>query len=330
VKRFTQVFRVLGLSLLALAAVASLPAEAQTYPTRTITLVVPFAAGGPSDAIARLLGQSMSATLKGQIVIENVAGAGGTAGAARVAKAEPDGHTLLIAHVALPAAASLYKSLPYDTLRDFEPLGLVNYGPMVLATKKDLPVANAGEFFARLKGGTPVTLAHAGIGSNAHLCGLLLQQALGAKVTEVAYRGTGPAMNDLVGGQVDALCDQSTNAVPQVQGNTVKALAVTSTGRLDVLPNVPTMQEAGLANFEFIIWHGLYAPKGTPEPVVAALNRALRVALDDAGVKARFAEVGTQIFPAAELTADAHKARFEKEAATWRDVIAKADVKIGN
>jgi tripartite-type tricarboxylate transporter receptor subunit TctC len=272
----------------------------------------------------------MSATLKAQVVIENVAGAGGTAGAARVAKAEPDGHTLLIAHIALPAAASLYKSLPYDTLRDFEPLGLVNYGPMVLTAKKDLPVANAGELFARLKGGTPTTLAHAGIGSNAHLCGLLLQQALGAKATEVAYRGTGPAMNDLVGGQVDALCDQSTNAVPQIQGNTIKALAVTSSGRLDVLPNVPTMQEAGLANFEFVIWHGLYAPKGTPEPVVAALNRALRVALEDANVKARFAEVGTQIFPAAELTAAAHKARFEKEAATWRDVIAKADVKVGN
>ena len=324
-KRSISRLQALGLSLLALTA-AALPAAAQTYPTRNITLIVPFAAGGPSDAIARLLGQSMSATLKGQIVIENVAGAGGTAGAARVAKAEPDGHTLLIAHVALPAAASLYKSLPYDTLRDFEPLGLVNYGPMVLTTKKDLPVANAGDLFARLKSGTATTLAHAGIGSNAHLCGLLLQQALGAKVTEVAYRGTGPAMNDLVGGQVDALCDQSTNAVPQVQGNTIKAYGVTSKARLDVIASVPTMQEAGLPDFEFVIWHGLYAPKGTPQDVVKTLNQALQVALDDDTIKARFAGVGTQVFGPSERSPQAHQERFRKEVATWKEVINKLGV----
>lgn len=318
--------------LLAVLGVAfATAASAQTYPQRPITLVVPFAAGGPSDAIARLLAQSMSGTLKEQVVVENVAGAGGTQGAARVAKAEPDGHTLLIAHVALPASASLYKSLPYDTLTAFEPVGLVNFGPMVLTARKDYPAANAGELLARLKvDGAKTTMAHAGVGSNAHLCGLLLQGALGTKLTEVAYRGTGPAMNDLVGGQVDFLCDQSTNAVPQIQGGTVKGFAVTSAGRLDVLPSLPTLQEAGLKDFEFVIWHALYAPKGTPTPVLDKLNAALRTALADETIRARFAGVGTQVFPAGELTREAHRARFEKEVATWRDVIAKSDVKIGN
>jgi tripartite-type tricarboxylate transporter receptor subunit TctC len=318
---------------LAAAVLALLPGAtaAQTFPTRPITLVVPFAAGGPSDAIARLLGQSMSTTLGQQIVIENVAGAGGTTGAARLAKAEGDGHTLLIHHVALAAGASLYKNLPYDTLRDLEPVGLVNQGPMVLTSKKAYPPETASELFTRLKTeGSKITAAHAGIGSNSHLCNLLLQQAFGVKFTEVAYRGTGPAMNDLVSGQVDLLCDQSTNAVPQIQGNTIKAFAVTSRTRLDVLPNLPTMQEAGSPNFEFTIWHGLYAPRGTPRPVIDSLNKALGTALADGGIRARFAEVGTQLFPEGERSPEAHRAQLEREVAVWRDVVAKSGVSVGN
>jgi tripartite-type tricarboxylate transporter receptor subunit TctC len=318
---------------LAAAVLALLPgtAGAQAFPTRPITLVVPFAAGGPSDAIARLLGQSMSTTLGQQVVIENVAGAGGTTGAARVAKAEGDGHTLLIHHVALAAGASLYKALPYDTLRDLEPVGLVNQGPMVLTTKKAYPPETVSELFARLKTeGSKITAAHAGIGSNSHLCNLLLQQAFGVKFTEVAYRGTGPAMNDLVSGQVDLLCDQSTNAVPQIQGGTIKAFAVTSRTRLDVLPNLPTMQEAGSPNFEFTIWHGLYSPRGTPRPVIDSLNKALQAALADPTIRARFAEVGTQLFPATERSPEAHRAQLEREVAVWRDVVAKAGVSVGN
>jgi tripartite-type tricarboxylate transporter receptor subunit TctC len=304
---------------------------AQDFPSRMITLVVPFAAGGPSDAIGRLLAQSMSATLKQQVVIENVAGAGGTTAAARVAKADPDGHTILIHHIALPAGASLYKNLTYDTVGDFETLGLVNYGPMVLASKKDYPAKDAKDLFAKLKADGPkTTLAHAGIASNSHLCGLLMQQAFGAKFTEVAYRGTGPAMNDLMSGQVDILCDQSTTAVPQIQGNTIKGFAVTSSTRLDTLPDLPTMKEAGLSDFEFVIWHGLYAPKGTSKRAVDALNKALQTALADANVKARFADVGTQIFPAADLTPAAHRARLEKEVAKWREVIAKAEINASN
>ena len=312
---------------MSLAIVAAGAASAQSFPTKPITLVVPFAAGGPSDAIARLVGQSMSATLGQQVVVENVAGAGGTVGAARVAKAEPDGHTLLIAHVALPASTWLYRSLPYETGTAFEPVWLVNFGPMALATRKDFPAEDARALLARLKaGGRSITLAHAGIGSNAFLCGLLLEQALGTKLTQVAYRGTGPAMNDLVGGQVDVLCDQSTNAVPQIDAGTVKGFAVTSARRLDVIKNLPTLQEAGLDKFEFVIWHALYAPKGTPTPVVTALNKALRVALADPTIRQRFLAVGTDVFPDAEQTPEAHRTRFTKELETWRDAIAKSGV----
>ncbi|HEY8383215.1 MAG TPA: tripartite tricarboxylate transporter substrate-binding protein [Microvirga sp.] len=319
---------VTAIAALALSAGA---AAAQAYPTRPITMIVPFAAGGPSDAIARLVAQSMSTTLKQQVVIENVAGAGGTTGAARLAKAEKDGYTILVHHVALAAGASLYKNLSYDTLGDIEPVGLINQGPMVVTTKKDYPAKTAQELLARLKTeGSKTTAAHAGVGSNSHLCNLLLQQTLDVKFTEAAYRGTGPAMNDLMSGQVDLLCDQSTTAVPQIQGGTIKAFAVTSKDRLDVIKDVPTMAEAGYPNFEFVIWHGMYAPKGVPAEAVTALNKALQVALDDANVKARFADVGTQLFPAGERSPQAHKARLEKEVATWKDVVAKSGVSAGN
>jgi len=323
--------RILGWAAAAALVLTGGSAAAQGYPTRPITMIVPFAAGGPSDAIARLLAQSMSGTLKQQVVIENVAGAGGTTGAARLAKAEKDGYTVLIHHVALAAGASLYKSLPYDTLGDIEAVGLVNYGPMVVTTKKDYPANDAKTLLARLKAdGSKTTAAHAGVGSNSHLCNLLLQQALDVRFTEAAYRGTGPAMNDVMAGQVDLLCDQSTTAVPQIQGGTIKAHAVTSKDRLAVIKDVPTLAESGLPNFEFTIWHGLYAPKGTPAAAVEALNKALQVALDDAAVKARFADVGTQVFPAAERSPAIHRARLEKEVATRKDVVAKAGISAGN
>jgi tripartite-type tricarboxylate transporter receptor subunit TctC len=201
---------------------------------------------------------------------------------------------------------------------------------MVVTTKKDYPAEDAKALFAKLKAdGSRTTAAHAGVGSNSHLCNLLLQQTLEVKFTEAAYRGTGPAMNDLMAGQVDLLCDQSTTAVPQIQGGTIKAFAVTSKDRLDVIKTVPTVAESGFPSFEFVIWHGLYAPKGTPKEAIDALNKALQVALDDANVKARFGDVGTQIFPTAERSPQAHRARLEKEVATWRDVIAKAGVSAG-
>ena len=241
-----------------------------SFPTRTITLVVPFAAGGPSDAIARLLAQSMARTLRQQVVIENVAGAGGTTGAARVAKAEADGQTLLIHHIASPAGASLYRTLTYDTLGDFETLGLVNFGPMVLASKKDFAARDAKELFAKLKAdGAKITLAHAGIGIE--LASLRAHHAAGTGREghrgRLSRHGTGHERSRRRPGRhpvrpVD-------HGRSPIQGNTIKAFAVTSSGRLDTLATVPTMKEAGLSDFEFVIWHGLYAPKGTPKEAVA-------------------------------------------------------------
>ena len=315
--------------LLAAAAALVLPgaALAQGFPSKPITLVVPFAAGGPSDTIARLVGEYMSRTLGQQVVIENVAGAGGTVGAARVARAEPDGHTLLIHHLALAAAPALYKNLPYETKAAFEPVGLVNTGPMVLVTKKALDLPGAKDLFAHLKkSGDKVTMAHAGVGSNSHLCSVLLTQALGFGPSFVPYKGTGPALNDVAAGQVDVLCDQSTTAVPQVTGGTVKAYVVTSKDRLDVIKDVQTAIEAGLPEFEMTIWHGLYAPKGTPKERVAVLNAALQKALAEPAGVDRFKDVGTTTFGAEERRPEAHGKRFLAEVDRWARVLKDAGV----
>jgi tripartite-type tricarboxylate transporter receptor subunit TctC len=313
---------------LAAALLAASPASAQTYPDKAITMVVPYAAGGPSDVIGRLIGQHMSATLGQQVVIENVAGAGGTTGAARVAKASPDGYTLLVHHVALAAGASLYQKLAYDTATAFQPIGLVNTGPFVLTSKLGFDAADGKALLAKLKAeGPKINVAHAGIGSGSHLCGLMLTQALGTSFTYVAYRGTGPAMNDLVGGQVDLLCDQTTNAIPQVNGGKVKAYAVTAPRRIDQLPNLPTVAELGIDGFDVAVWHALYAPAGTPKPVVDKLHGALQAALADATIQARFTELGTVLFPADRRSPDALAAHLKGELARWNEAITKAGVK---
>jgi tripartite-type tricarboxylate transporter receptor subunit TctC len=310
------------------AGATATAAQAQTFPDKPITLVVPFAAGGPSDVIARLLGQSMSATLGQQVVIENVAGAGGTTAAGRVAKATPDGYTLLIHHVALAAGASLYSKLGYDTNAAFQPIGLVNYGPFVLTAKTGFAPNTATELFAKLKkDGPSVNVAHAGIGSGSHLCGLMLTQALGIQVTYVPYKGTGPAMNDLVGGQVDVLCDQTTNAIPQVTAGKVKAYAVTSGKRIEQLPNLPTVAETGIQGFEVTVWHGLFAPAGTPAPVVTKLHGALQTALADATIQKRFTDLGTLLFPAEQRSPEALGAYLKAEVARWGEAVTKAGVK---
>lgn len=305
----------------------ALPAQAQAFPTKPITIVVSFAAGGPSDVIARLLGETMGKTLGQPIVVENVAGAGGTAGAKRVAAAEPDGHTILIHHLALAAAPALYAQLGYDTKTAFAPIGLVNTGPMVIASKLNLPTPDAKAFFPYIKeNAAKLTIAHAGVGSNSHLCAVLMSQQLGAKFNQVAYRGTGPAMNDLVGGQIDILCDQSTSAIPQIQGKSIRAYAVTSAQRLDVLPDTPTMSEAG-SKLDMTIWHGLYAPKGTPPAVLDKLNAALRVALKDPAVIEKFKAFGTSAFPEAEWTREAHAKAFAAEIDKWAQSLAAAGIK---
>ncbi|MEN5083501.1 tripartite tricarboxylate transporter substrate-binding protein [Bosea sp. TWI1241] len=305
----------------------SAPAAAQTFPNRPITMIVPFAAGGPSDVIARLLGEHMSRSLGQQVVVENVAGAGGTAGAKRLVASDADGHTLLIHHLALAAAPALYNNLGYETKKAFAPIGLVNTGPMVIAGKMTLGPADAKAFFDHArKQADKLTIAHAGVGSNSHLCATLMSQALGVKFAQVAYRGTGPAMNDLVAGQVDVLCDQSTTAVPQIQGGKIRPYAVTSAERLDVLPDTPTSREAGIA-IDMTIWHGIYAPAGTPDATLDKLNKALSAALKEPSVLDRFKAVGTSAFPQGDWTRAAHAKRFADEVDKWAKTLAAAGVK---
>jgi tripartite-type tricarboxylate transporter receptor subunit TctC len=315
------------MSMIAVVTAAFMsPAAAQGYPVKPITLVVPFAAGGPSDSIARLLSRSLSETLGQQVIVENVAGAGGTAGAARVAKASPDGYTLLIHHVALSAGASLYKNPGYDTVTAFEPVGLVNSGPFVLISKKEYAAQSLKEILARFKAEGPRTnVAHAGIGSGSHLCGLMLGQALGTSFNFVPYRGTGPALNDVVGGQVDILCDQTTNALPQIEAGTVKAFGVTSPVPITQLPKLPTFSSE-LSGFDLAVWHGIYGPKGMSKDVVDRLNTALQKALADTEVQKRFTDLGTVMYPADQRTPAALQAKLEREVKHWASVVKAAGV----
>lgn len=303
-------------------------ALAQDFPTRPITVVVPFAAGGPSDSVARLMADHMSRTLGQQLVIENVAGAGGTAGTERVARSAPDGYTVLLHHIGIAAAPALYSNLRYDTKTSFETIGLINRGPMVVVGKKGLQANTAKELFDWMKqNADKVTLAHAGVGSNSHVCGLLLQKVIGQTFTFVAYRGTGPAMNDLVAGQIDVMCDQSTNAVPQIVGGSIKAYAVAADERIASIKDVPTSTESGFPDLKMSLWNGLYAPKGTPSAAVAKLNSALQTALADPAVVEKFAAVGTSTFPKDQWTPEAHRTTFLEEIARQATLLGGAGVK---
>ncbi|MBQ5946707.1 tripartite tricarboxylate transporter substrate binding protein BugD [Massilia sp. ST3] len=300
-------------------------AQAQTYPTKTITMIVPFAAGGPTDTVARLVAQSMGNTLKQQIIIENVGGAGGTIGAARAAKAAPDGYTLFLHHIGHSTAPSLYRKLSYNAVTDFEPVGLVTDVPMTLVARKDFPAKDFKEMLAYVKANKDkVTYAHAGLGAASHLCGMLLQTAIGVDLTTVAYKGTGPAMNDLLGGQVDLMCDQTTNTTSQIKGGKIKAYGVTTKAPLAALPGVPTLASAGLPNFEVAVWHGLYAPKGTPKAVVDTLSNALRAALKDPVVKQRFADLGTEPVADERARPEALRTHLKAEIDRWSPIIKKA------
>jgi tripartite-type tricarboxylate transporter receptor subunit TctC len=303
----------------------SASASAQTYPERTITMVVPFSAGGPTDTVARLVAESMSKDLGQQIIVENVGGAGGTLGAGRVAQADPDGYTLLLHHIGMATSATLYRKLAYDTLNAFEYVGLVTEVPMTIVARKDFEPTDLKALIEHVKANKDtVTVANAGIGAASHLCGMMFMSAIETPLTTVPYKGTGPAMTDLLGGQVDIMCDQTTNTTKQIQGGTIKAYAVTTPERLDVLPDVPTATEGGLNNFDVSIWHGLYAPKGTPADVVDRLSKSLQGALADKNVVERFAELGTAPSPAEDATPAALKAKLEGEIARWKTVIEAA------
>jgi putative tricarboxylic transport membrane protein len=302
-------------------------AGAQDYPNRVITMVVPFAAGGPTDTVARLIAAPMSKTLKQQVIIENVLGAGGTIAANRVAKAAPDGYTLLIHHIGHSTAPGLYRKLPYDALNDFETIGLINEVPMTLVAKKDFPAKDLKELITYVKANKDkINLANAGIGAASHLCGMLFMSAIQTELTTVPYNGTGPAMNDLLGGQVDIMCDQTTNTTSQIKAEKIKAYGVTTKKRIASLPNVPTMDEAGLKGFEVSVWHGLYAPKGTPKAVIDKLTSALQAALKDDNVKQRFAELGAEPVAENRATPAALRAHLKAEIDKWGPIIKKAGV----
>jgi tripartite-type tricarboxylate transporter receptor subunit TctC len=300
---------------------------AQDYPSRPITIVVPFSAGGPTDTVTRLVAEAMSKDLGQQIVVENVGGAGGTLGAGRVAEAEPDGYTLLLAHIGMATSATLYRQLPYEPLGAFDYIGLVTEVPMTIVARKDFEPNTLQELIDYVKANADsVTYANAGIGAASHLCGMLFMSAIDTQLTTVPYKGTGPAMTDLLGGQVDFMCDQTTNTTKQIQAGEIKAYATTSPERLANLPDLPTASEAGLDGFVVGVWHGLYAPKGTPPEAIERLSKSLQVALKDSSVVERFAELGTKPSSEADATPEALKAKLESEIERWRPVIEKAGV----
>ncbi len=311
----------------AAAALAAGAAWAQDYPTQPINVVVPFAAGGPTDTVTRLVAQAMSRELGQQIVVENVGGAGGTLGAARVAQANADGYTLLLHHIGMSTAPTLYRELPFDPLTDFEYIGLVTEVPMVFVGRNDLEVDTLEDAIAWIREeGENVMYANAGIGAASHLCGLLFMNSIDTQMTTIPYQGTAPAVTDLMGGQVDFLCDQTTNTTQQIRDGAIKPFAVTVPERLDSLPDLPTTAEAGLGDFEITIWHGLYAPAGTPDEVVSSLTAALQTALQDETVIERFADLGTAPSPQEDATPEALKAKVESEIELWRPLIDAAGV----
>jgi tripartite-type tricarboxylate transporter receptor subunit TctC len=303
------------------------PAAAQKYPTRVITMVVPFTAGGPTDTVARLVAAPMSKTLGQQVIVENVGGAGGTIGAARVAKASPDGYTLLLHHIGMSTAPALYRKLPYKPLEDFEPIGLINEVPMTLVARHDFPPNNLKELISYVKANKDkVTYANAGIGAASHLCGMLFMTTIQTDLTTVPYKGTADVIKDLLGGQVDFTCDQTTNTTSQIKADKVKVYAVTTKQRLASLPNVPTADEAGLKGFEISVWHALYAPKGTPKPIIDSLTKALQTALQDGTVKKRFNDLGTEPIELKRATPEALRAHLKAEIERWSPIIKKAGV----
>jgi len=312
---------------LAAAAVLAAPAMAQApaFPTRPITIIVPFAAGGPTDTVTRLVAEAMGRDIGQPVVVENVGGAGGTLGAARVAAARPDGYTLLLHHIGMGTTPSLYRRLPYDAVNGFEPIGLVTEVPMTIVATNRFPATTLAEAIAVIRRDRDkINLANAGIGAASHLCGLLFQTAIGAPMTTVPYRGTGPAMTDLISGTVDLMCDQTTNTTEQIRGNTIKALAVTTAEPLAALPNVPTAIAGGLPGFEITVWHGLYAPRSTPRPIVDRLSLSLQKALSEERLVARFAELGTSPVAANRATPDYHRTFWAADIAKWRPIIAAA------
>jgi tripartite-type tricarboxylate transporter receptor subunit TctC len=315
-----------ALALAAIAGLAATGAQAQNFPTRPITMIVPFAAGGPTDVVARIVTDHMSRTLGQQIVIENVAGAGGTTGITRAAQSQPDGYTIMMGHMGTHGAApALYPNLKYDPTKDFAPVGLAAGTPIVIVAKKDFPANDLKGFLDYMKANADkVNMAHAGVGSVSHSTGILFNSIIQVKPTMVAYRGTGPALNDLMANTVDYMTDQIVNVAPQIQGGTIKAFAIATPERSPVLPNVPTTKEAGLEGYEVSAWNAVFAPKGTPPAIVKQLNDALVKSLDDENTRKRLLDLGGVVPSAAERTPESLQKLVESEVARWTPVLKAA------
>ena len=307
-------------------SLTALPAQAQApYPTRPITMIIPFAAGGPTDTVGRLIAQSMGNELGQPVVVENVGGAGGTLGAQRVAQARTDGYTMMLHHIGMSTIPTLYRRVPYDAINGFETVGLVTDVPMTLVARRNFPANTLAELVQVIqRDREKLNYANAGVGAASHLCGLLFMHAINAPMTTVPYRGTGPAMNDLVGGTVDLMCDQTTSTTEQIRGGTIRAYAVTTPTRLPSLPDLPTAAEGGLPGFDVSVWHGLYLPRGTARPIVDRLNQALLAALRDENIGRRFADLGTAPVAANRATPEFHRTFWQGDIAKWRPLIQAA------
>jgi tripartite-type tricarboxylate transporter receptor subunit TctC len=315
--------RIPGLALLAIVASAS----AQQYPAKSITLLVPYAAGGPTDTVARVVAQSMAKPLGQTMIVENKPSAGGILAPEQVKNAKPDGYTILIHHVGMATVPALYRQLRFNPLTDFEYIGLINDVPMTLIARGNFPAKDFKAFLAYVKANKDkVSYANAGIGAASHLCGMLFMSAIQTDVLTVPYKGTAPAMNDLLGGQVDFMCDQTTNTTSQIKSGKVKVYGVTSLKRVPSLPDIPTLDEQGLKGFEVGIWHALYAPKGTPKPVLDKLVGALQATVKDEAVKKRFTELGATTYPPEKATPAALQAHLKAEIDKWTPLIKKAGV----
>lgn len=322
--------RFLQLSAGAALAATSTPAVAQAYPSKPVTIVVPFAAGGPTDVIGRLMAERFRASLGQTVIVENTTGAGGTIGVARVARAAPDGYTIGLgqngSHVVTGAT---YSNLPYDLLKDFEPLSLLCITPFVIAAKKTIPANNLQEFIAWLRANPDkVNVGTAGQGSISHVCGLIFQNATNTKLRFVPYRGTAPAMQDLVAGQIDMMISDPVTSVPQMRGGNIKIYAVAANARLSTAPDLPTVDEAGLPGYHVALWHGLWMPAGTPQPIMARLNAAVHEALADPGARAKLAELGQEVYPRERQTPQALAAQQRAEIDKWWPIIKDGNIKV--
>ena len=311
-----------------LLAATAFQAWAQDFPNRPITMVMPYAAGGPGDTITRLFAGAMQKHLGQQIVVDNTAGASGSIGTAKVARSQPDGYTLLMIHVSHATNLSMFKNLPYHPVDDFEPIGRATSGPMVIVARNDFPAQTLNEFVAYVKAnGEKVSLAHAGVGSASHLCGLMMMNALGIKLNEIPYKGTAPALTDLIGGQVDILCDQTSGTVPSVKSGRIKAYASAGKARLPQLPEVPAITDAGVQGFDINISFGLYAPKGTPKPALDQLTSALQKSVTDPEVQQRLDAMGIAPVSADQARPEALRAHLKNEIDTLGSLLLKSGVK---